>query len=333
METVYEIQRFETLADDKRIIPKRPEMSAAQSVVMGNGQTVTMSQTSSGTIIFMPMVHVPPAAHIEKYRYRQSIGTGLCQVLVGILCIIFNAVGLGFSYPYSRGSLYVGHGFWIGILFIIAGALGVSAGQTKLRCKIIAYTTISILSACGAGIMFAIAVPGAVTLVPGVYDCRQYSMYPYNYYGSACVDTNSYRVALAMHVLIAILAVTEAVLAIWGSAIGCRVVCYCGPAATQGVAVSIPASYLPGNGQVMYISQVHGTPYVYNPSLPYPSGQGPAVEAVGPPPYQASFTQAAWTQPPPSLSPPLYYPPTSNYGGSEHHSRPANPHSADESQK
>lgn len=288
-----------------------------------------------GTVIYMPVASVSAAAaydYCENYKQRQSIGIGACQVLIGILCVIFNAVGLGFAWNSSNG-MYIGHGFWSGVFFIITGSLGMSAGRTKTRCKIIAFMTTCILSACCATPLLAISVIGAVIATPiRYYNCDSYSAY-YTYYYTSCNDTYGYRVVVAMQSLMAILALIEASLAIWGSAIGCRAVCCCTPVATHGVIV--PANYLPSNGQVMYVNQSQGTSYIYSHSPAYPMGQvGPAADAVGPPPYQASFAQAAWTthgSQTHSNQPPLLFPSAPDYDGIEHRNahpiNQQNPHS------
>src|SRR6218665_611937 len=55
----------------------------------------------------------------DRYRRRQTIGLGIVQATIGALCIVFNAVSLGFhdTLILQRTSVsFVGHGFWIGML-------------------------------------------------------------------------------------------------------------------------------------------------------------------------------------------------------------------------
>ena len=47
----------------------------------------------------------------EAYRVGQSVGLGATQITIGILCIIFNSVGIGLDGALSA----VGHGIWCGL--------------------------------------------------------------------------------------------------------------------------------------------------------------------------------------------------------------------------
>ena len=65
------------------------------------------------------MVYMPaPIASTtyDRYKHKQSIALGITQVVIGLLCVIFNSVVLGvYNYP-GNGLGAVGHGYWCGIL-------------------------------------------------------------------------------------------------------------------------------------------------------------------------------------------------------------------------
>ena len=50
----------------------------------------------------------------DRYKHKQSIRLGMTQIIIGILCMIFNSVCLGVSDYSGLGA--VGHGYWCGIL-------------------------------------------------------------------------------------------------------------------------------------------------------------------------------------------------------------------------
>lgn len=62
----------------------------------------------------VPMAAAPyyPPAPVT-YLDRQSKGLGATQIIIGILCIIFNIVAIALA---PIGVSAVGHGFWCGIL-------------------------------------------------------------------------------------------------------------------------------------------------------------------------------------------------------------------------
>lgn len=67
---------------------------------------------------FFPSVGLSRTVSVwDRYRRRQSIGLGIVQAIIGALCIVFNAVSLGFYDGLQTKSIgFVGHGFWIGMM-------------------------------------------------------------------------------------------------------------------------------------------------------------------------------------------------------------------------
>jgi len=86
---------------------------------MQQQQSVQMS-TSAGEVppgsamIYMTRRSRPKT--YDRYKHKQSIGLGITQIIIGILCVIFNSVALGVSYYGGNGLGAVGHGYWCGIM-------------------------------------------------------------------------------------------------------------------------------------------------------------------------------------------------------------------------
>lgn len=76
-------------------------------------------------MVYMPFQTRPNT--YDRYKHRQSIGLGVTQILIGILCIIFNSVCLGVSYYASNGLGAVGHGYWCGVLVSTSSSCGNSS--------------------------------------------------------------------------------------------------------------------------------------------------------------------------------------------------------------
>lgn len=64
------------------------------------------------------VVYVPVPVHsktYDSYAGKQSIGLGIAQVVIGVLCAVCNVVILATS-DADKGLGVVGHGFWCGAL-------------------------------------------------------------------------------------------------------------------------------------------------------------------------------------------------------------------------
>jgi len=173
------------------------------------------------------------------------MGLGITQLFVGVLCIIFNSVGINFGAQISVGSI----GIWGGILFIINGAFGMSAAKSGTKCKIITFMVLSIISAGITVPLFICAVIGAV-IDDSYFSCYRYNYNTYNYdRPSNCLYIQN--VAIAMNSLLAILAIIEAIAATWGSAICCKAVCCCSTIGNQQMLA--PIQYATIQGQPVII--------------------------------------------------------------------------------
>jgi len=196
-----------------------------------------------------------------SYLSCQSLGLGITQIIIGVLCFIFNIVAIA----YGSGIDVVGCGIWSGIMFIITGSLGISAAKTRGKCQVIAFMVLSIISAVMTVPLLSIDVFGALYASSGGNDCY------YDRYYYTC--KNYTEVQIAMTSCLAILAFTEAVVCIWASVLGCKVACCCGSVPV------VPMQYgpTPGPGPLL-IAGHYGLGY--GPQIiqgQYDFGQGPQV--------------------------------------------------------
>lgn len=78
----------------------------------------TPATATAAATAFFPSVGLSRTVSVwDRYRRRQSIGLGIVQAIIGALCIVFNAVSLGFYDGIQTKSIgFVGHGFWIGMM-------------------------------------------------------------------------------------------------------------------------------------------------------------------------------------------------------------------------
>jgi len=215
-----------------------------------------------------------------NYRSRQSRILGTGQIIIGILCIIFNAVLIGVSGTWSLG--VIAHGIWGGVLFIITGAFGVSGGKTKNKCLIVTYMILCILAAMAAAVIFSLAIVGLV-IGGNEYSYSSYYSGYYPYYSSYYrVRPDNYAAAMAMNVLLVILSAIVGIMSILGSTLCCRAGCCTGPQTTN-VTASQPVQFLPvnGNQQILFVTQPGAVPQ-YSPYPGYPIQLAAAAPAYQP---------------------------------------------------
>lgn len=228
-----------------------------------------------GSVVYL---QPPPAAatsQVDGYRHNLSVGLGATQLVLGCLCIVFNCVSLGLNVLYyGLGIAFVGHGIWCGVLFIIAGAFGISAGMSKTKCKIITYMVLSIISACFTSALLACGIIGAVGSGSRVADGRcdyGYSYYYDYYYRPPC---NEYKLDAAMEGCIAVCGLIAAILFIWASTLACMAkVCTC----CQSQPSIVPIHSGPTTFQGLQVTAYPLT------TMPYQQGM---VVVTTPPPYQ-----------------------------------------------
>jgi len=244
-------------------------------------------------LVYMP---VPiRSTTYDRYQSKQSIGLGVTQIIIGILCIIFNIVCIRVVYDYDNLA-FIGHGFWCGILFILNGGLGVGAGIKKTRCLIVTFMVMCIISATTTISLLAIGISGAC--IAADY-CEYNYDYGYSYpgyYNPPCERMSGYNVVVAMEALMAILGFIAGFTSIWGSALCCGSgVCCCSHSTPFPV-------YYQNNGQMLYLNQSQTGQNLYLPQPPYSYSQGMMA-----PPYVPNYAQpAGWAMPPPiNISDPL----------------------------
>lgn len=195
----------------------------------------------------------PVSKKCENYKTRQSLVVSIGQIIVGILCIAFNATLIPFgAHPHhNQGAQmgFVSHGIWGGIFFIIAGGLGIGAAKTKSKCLIIAFMVLCIISAMSAAVVLSLGVLGAV---------MSYNSLP-----------------LAMNILLAIFAIVEGILAIWGSVLCCTATCCCAPTTGTFMLPGQPVQFLPMNGNqptVVFLTVPPSVPQYVGYASGHPDG-------------------------------------------------------------
>lgn len=195
----------------------------------------------------------PPQAY-ELYNSHQSKIAGVMLIVVGALAIVLNGIGIGL---HEYGTL-AGHGFWAGIMFILAGAFGLAAAK-KNRCVVITFLVMAVLSACTSSDMFTRSVVGAR-------------------FGAYYRSNMHFEVGI-VSAFMAIVAVVAAAMAIWGSVLGCKVAC-CGRSTTRTVGGS--NQHVVIFTQQPYVSVPQGdpgtvpsAPPTYVSTVGYPGSFGP----------------------------------------------------------
>lgn len=239
-----------------------------------------------------PIYLQPATIRCESYRAKQSSGLGVTQIVLGSLCIVFNAISAAIGVYYSMS--FVGHGFWCGILFIVTGGLGISAGINKTKCKIVSYMVLCIISACFTTALLTCGILGSI--ISGAfsdYGCRNYGYsYYYYYYYQPCPN---FSLIAAMEGCMAVCGLIAAILFIWGATLACKSKlcacscckccnCCCCKLDNQMQTMTIPINYLglPTNVQTMQVM-----PY---PLATMPYQQGMMAAAAMPPAYQTVYT-------------------------------------------
>jgi len=245
----------------------------------------------------------------ENYRAGQSLGLGITQVVIGVLCIIFNIVGIVLSVKheaYNEFEFYVGYGMWPAVFFIIAGGFGIGA-RSKNPCPVIAFMVMSIMAAIMVVFVIGFAAGGIANVSETTNNPSDYTYYAGAYFKYSQQD-NAEGTKLAMHALMLILALVEFVVAIWSSAICCHAACCCRD--NRGAVHAAPVVHYGGmqagqqqviihtQGQQPFVVQQPqaGVAYPAGPSMAQPSASAPGM----PPAYSAAGAQPpAYGAPPP----------------------------------
>jgi multidrug transporter EmrE-like cation transporter len=225
------------------------------------------SQQAQVVILSSAVTDVIPA-----YNHKLSKVFSSCLIALGCLSILWNVLlifnGFGFA-P-------IGYGIWSGIMIIISGSLGISVGEQRSRCKIIAFMVLCIITTTVCLVSFLIGTLGTVM----------------------CPNTSRYSMNCSKYdaVLNGLLAATVglgAILAICGSALGCKATC-CNSQPTE---VGVPLMMY-GTQQVTCIAPPVNAAGVYQYSVMPTQPLLPAQQ-----PLQQQMTPSA---PPDNRAPPVY---------------------------
>jgi len=298
-------------------------------------QQVTSTTVTTGTAaVSAPMVLYPSQqpSRYENYQFKSARALGIAQIVCGVLCFIFQiaAIAVGAT------AAFVAPGIWCGILFVIAGCLGVASASSKTACTIVATMVLSIISSV---FVFNVLIVAAVAL--GVdNDCHDYHYYDYYYpYREECNKPPK----LAMSGILLLLSIVELIASIWASVLCCSAVC-CGRRMPSQTTVMYTSGGVQYPGQVVVMNSganpmipqggiaggvVYTTTYPTQPTVMtgYPGqvviqnqqasapGQVPGQvynpgQPVNPPPYAAGSAPPYQT-PPPAGS--VGYQPSSSY--------------------
>jgi uncharacterized membrane protein HdeD (DUF308 family) len=214
--------------------------------------TSSVDQTHNGQPFHMvngqivQVVQPGPNVYLNNLR-KVSHLIGVLQIIAGILCIIFNAVAMGFL------SSFTAHGIWGGVMFIVTGAFGVNAATSATQCKITTFMVLCIISACVGATLFGLGVANAVLGGSGLRYCAG-RVYDYSYIRDKD-ECEALNIHIAMNSLIACLALIAGIASIRGSVVFCKVTGCCQD--SPMTANSQPLQYvtMQGNPQVIIVPQ------------------------------------------------------------------------------
>jgi len=177
-----------------------------------------------------PSSQRPPLIYPD-FLSKQALRLSICQIVFGVLCIIFNAVAVGIE-PWTD---LAGCGFWAGGIFVITGCFGIAASQSRGKCAVTLFSLLCMISAMLTVPLFVISVVRDVNMSRGYYygifesqtSTITTAMYQRADQLALNRSYNNRPVVQAMISLMAILAAAEAAAAIWGAIIGSRVAFVC----------------------------------------------------------------------------------------------------------
>ena len=189
----------------------------------------------------------------DKSKICQAKFIGFSLIIIGILCIIFNAISIGLDPPdplYGSNLDAIAYGIWGGILMSVAGILGLSATNGNSKCRIISFMVLCIIASLAA---LVIVIVGGWSSAMAA-DCG---------YFEACGGGNKGGI-LAMNILMCITAGIGGALCIWGSVLGCNTVCCCAYRNEMFVRTSQPVYHYPSSAQksIVYVNGPTTAPHL-----------------------------------------------------------------------
>ncbi|XP_074660658.1 uncharacterized protein LOC141913106 [Tubulanus polymorphus] len=266
----------------------------------------------------------PPDGQRRGFAHDSSRRCGILQIVCGFVILITGIVMIP-----TRAALYmIGFGFWVSVIFFIAGGLGVQAAKSKRSCPIVGTLVMSIFASIAGFMVFIFACVGL-----GIDSRAKYCMENwdghlrhgylscYTFWQKPSSDSQI-RARMAMHAINLIVSILMFVVPIIQSAISCRAVCCTRQSAPQtGVIytaqpvriIQQPVGAAPIQYQYQYPPQqqqpgIHYPPQ-QQPGVQYPPQHQPGVQY--PPQQQNMAYPAQYSGPPPAG----YGPPPGTYGG------------------
>jgi hypothetical protein len=211
-------------------------------------------------MMFYPVQQSTNRAGSLNFKHCQARVVSVFLILIGIACIIFNAISLwkndimpsGLDNLGFVGYGCIGHGIWSGVLFIITGIIGLAASCKKNKCVVMTFMVMCIISAVSTAAMISLGIIGAITAnntpqwferYEGCGDLDYYYYYYYYYYGDipSPPTCSVFKVVVAMESLLAIMALFAAIFAIWGSALCCKAAGCCSKSEIPNGVMMMPA--------------------------------------------------------------------------------------------
>nr|XP_054767618.1 uncharacterized protein LOC129274904 [Lytechinus pictus] len=179
----------------------------------------------------------------EHFNGKAGLATGVVHLIVAILSIILG--GVAYAFPVIQ----IGYGIWNAIIFIIpTGILGV-VSKNKQSCVIIGYMIMGIL--CSWIAIGMLAYEAFVSAVLSYYTSCYFNYVGYDYI-NICNYERSYG-ALAVHAILALLALIEFINAIVGAAYCCGGhPCCCGKSSSAPAGTTTTVQY--GQAQPMTVT-------------------------------------------------------------------------------
>jgi len=247
--------------------------------------TMTILYTAQGVPVQVVNVNTNDGTY-QHYNTKAARILGILQIVLGILIIISQIVVTA-----VEGDGYQGFvGFWASVFFILAGIFGVLSAKYRSRCTVIVTMILSIIAAVfSTGAMSQGAVGAAISSEPS-YKCYQnYDSYDNDYEtGCSYYWTSEDRLAIAFHIIMAVLGLIEGIVAIVAAAYCCHGCCC---RSSTGLVFATPG-LIPLHQAVQYQKNPAGcynvphttgggAPYESNPSAPaYHIGSTPPPQYV-----------------------------------------------------
>lgn len=173
-------------------------------------------------------------APVVRLNHRQAAAAGVVLIIIACLSILSNAIELTIStgalssqYFYFSDRIadgirgmafqstgFVGHGFWCGIMYVIAGSFGIGAAVHKTTCKINTFLVLTILGAVFSGVQISMGGLGT-GLVNSVL------VYQLDRCPKPTLICREVKTILAMEILQVILGVYAFVMCLWSSILCC----------------------------------------------------------------------------------------------------------------